>query len=88
MGKDITTVSGRRIDALKKIADMEMEMRKVGFDQLDVYSEKFQKILKLWIGMIEAVAQDILEPEQLDLFFNRLSSEMEGWEEKAADLVR
>lgn len=88
MGKDITAVSGRRIDALKKIADIEMEMRKIGFDQIDVHSEKFQKVFKFWIDTIQAVAQDTLEPETLDLFFNRLTTEMEGWEEKAEELVR
>jgi len=88
MGKDISQVSGRRIDALKKIADIEMEMRKIGFDQLDVHSEKFQRVFKLWIETIRSVAEHTLNPEQLDLFFNRLSTEMEGWEEKAEDLVR
>lgn len=88
MGRDISQVSGRRIDALKKIADIEMEMRKIGFDQLDVHSEKFQKVFKLWIETIRGVAEQTLNPEQLDLFFNRLSTEMDGWEDKAADLVR
>ena len=88
MGKDISQVSGRRIDALKKIADIEMEIRKIGFDQLDVHSEKFQRVFKLWIETIRSVAEHTLNPEQLDLFFNRLSTEMEGWEEKAEDLVR
>jgi hypothetical protein len=88
MGRDITQIAGRRIDALKKIADIEMEMRKIGFDQINVYSEKFQKIFKLWIEIIQYVAQETLAPEQLDLFFNRLQSEMDGWEEKAENLVR
>lgn len=88
MGKDITSVSGRRIDALKKIADIEMEMRKIGFEQINVYGEKFQKIFKLWIEAIRKVAEQTLSPEQLDLFFNRLSTEMDGWEDQAADLVR
>jgi len=88
MGKDITAVSGRRIDALKKIADIEMEMRKIGFEQINVYGEKFQKIFKLWIEAIRSVAEETLSPEELDLFFNRLQTELDGWEAKAADLVR
>jgi hypothetical protein len=88
MGKDITQISGRRIDALKKIADIEMEMRKIGFDQVDVYGEKFQKVFKLWVDIIRDVAQDTLPPEQIDLFFNKLQSELDGWEEKAENLVR
>jgi hypothetical protein len=88
MGRDISQVSSRRIDALKKIADIEMEMRKIGFDQIDVHSEKFQKVFKLWIDTIQGVAQDTLPPEQLNLFFVRLTNAMEGWEDKAEELVR
>lgn len=88
MGRDITQVSGRRIDALKKIADIEIEMKKIGFDVLDVHSEKFQRVFKLWIETIREVAAATMTPEQLDLFFNRLTSEMDGWEDKAAELVR
>jgi hypothetical protein len=88
MGKDISQVSGRRIDAIKKIADIELEMRKIGFDQVDVTSETFQRIFKLWIESIKTVAEETLSPEQLDLFFNRLTTEMDGWEAKAADLIR
>ena len=88
MGKDISQVSSRRIDAIKKIADIEMEMRKIGFDQIDVYGEKFQKIFKLWIETIRDVAEHTLTPEQLDLFFNRLTTTMDGWEDKAAEIVR
>ena len=88
LGRDISQVSSRRIDALKKIADIEMEMRKIGFDQVDVYGEKFQRIFKLWIDTIAEIAGQTLAPEQLDLFLNRLTTELEGWEDKAADLVR
>lgn len=88
MGKDGSAISSRRIDALKKIADIELEMRKIGVDQIDVYSEKFQRIAKLWIEMIQAAALETLGGEQANLFFNKLTSVMDGWEEKAAELVR
>lgn len=88
MGKDGSPISTRRIDALKKIADIELEMRKIGVDQIDVYSEKFQRIAKLWIEMIQEAALETLGGEQANLFFNKLTSVMDGWEEKAAELVR
>jgi hypothetical protein len=88
LGKDSTPLVSRRIEAMKKIADIELEMRKIGVDHIDVHSEKFQKIFKFWIEMIQATAVATLGPEQSDLFFNRLTSEMEGWEEKAEELVR
>lgn len=88
MGKDITQISARRIDALKKMADIELDMHKIGFDHLDLHSEKFHKVFKFWIEIIRNVAEQVLSAENLDLFFNRLSTEMEGWEEKAEDLIR
>ena len=87
-GKDGSAISSRRIDALKKIADIELEIRKIGVDQIDVYSEKFQKIAKLWIEMIQSAALETLGAEQANLFFNKLTSTMDGWEEKAEELVR
>lgn len=87
-GKDGSAISSRRIDALKKIADIELEIRKIGVDQIDVYSEKFQRVAKLWIEMIQEAALETLGAEQSNLFFNKLTSTMDGWEEKAADLVR
>lgn len=88
MGKDISQVSARRIDALKKIADIELEMRKIGFDQVDVRSEPFQRIFKLWVEMIRKAAEETLPPEYLDMFFNRLTTDMDNWEEKADGVAR
>lgn len=87
-GRDISQVSARRIDALKKIADIEIEQRKMGFDSVDVHSEKMQRIFKLFVEIVGEVAAETLNPEQLDLFVNRLTTAMEGWEDKAEELVR
>lgn len=88
VGRDTSAISGRRIDALKKIADIELEMHKIGFDQLDLYSEKVQRVFQLWTEIVKDAAVATLGAEQLDLFFNRLTTAMDGWEERAADLIR
>lgn len=88
VGKDSSVISSRRVDVLKKIADIELEIRKIGVDQIDVYGEKFQRIAKLWIEMIQEAAIETLGAEQSNLFFNKLTSVMDGWEDKAAELVR
>jgi hypothetical protein len=88
LGKDSSPISSRRIDALKKIADIELEMRKIGVDQIDVYSEKFQRVIKMMIDMVQTAGVETLNAEQYNLFFNKLTSVMDGWEEKAAELVR
>lgn len=87
-GRDTSALSGRRIDALKKIADVELEMHKIGFETLDLYSEKIQRVFQLWTEIVRQAAVDTLGAEQLDLFFNRLTTAMDGWEEKASDLIR
>jgi hypothetical protein len=87
-GRDTSSLSGRRIEALKKIADIELEMHKIGFESLDLHSEKIQRVFQLWIEMVREAAVETLGAEQLDLFFNRLTTAMDGWEEKASDLVR
>lgn len=89
-GRDTATVSSRRIDALTKIAHIELEIRKLseGSDVIDFKGEKFQKVFKTWIELIKEVALETLAPEMIDLFFNRLATKMEGWEDRASDLTR
>ena len=87
-GKDTAQTSTRRIDALTKIANIELEIKKLGSDAIDLRGEKFQKVFALWIEMMREVASDTLTPEQIDLFFNRFSTKIEGWEDRAADAVR
>jgi len=88
-GKDSSQVSTRRIDALTKIANIELEIKKMGADVINLKSEKFQKVFGLIIGQFREMCVEIqMPPEQIDLLFNRLSTAMEGWEDRAADLVR
>ena len=87
-GKDTSQLSVRRIDALVKIANMELEIRRLGADIIDLRSEKFQKVFRLWIEMLRQAAAETMNPAQIDLFFNRMSTMLEGWEDKAANLVR
>ncbi len=87
-GRDTSQVSSRRIDALKKIADIELEIKKLGADVIDIHGEKFQLVFKLWIEAIREVAVEVLGPEQVDLFFNRLQTKLEGWEDRASETLR
>jgi hypothetical protein len=87
-GKDTAQTSSRRISALTNIAHIELEIKKLGADLIDLRGERFQKVFKLWIEIIRGVAAETLPPEQIDLFFNRLSTAMEGWEDTATDNAR
>jgi hypothetical protein len=87
-GKDTAQVSSRRIDALKKIADIELEIKKIGGDVIDVRSEKMQRIFTFFIETVRSILEANLSPEQIDLVFNRLSTEFEGWQEKLSEVLR
>lgn len=83
-GEDSSSLSLRRIKALKEIVNIEANITKLGGSiLLDLKSEKFQKVHAYWILMVREVAVEILTPEQLDLFANRLETRMENWEERA-----
>ena len=87
-GKDTAQVSTRRIDALKKIADIELEIKKLGGDTIDVRSEQMQRIFQFFIETVRGILEETLAAEQIDLVFNRFSTEFEGWQEKLSDVLR
>lgn len=80
--------SKNRIDALVKIAHIELEIRKLGAESIDLKSEHFQRVFALWIDSIREVAVELFTPEQVDLFFNSLTTKLDGWETRAADVLR
>jgi len=87
-GKDPTTVSSRRIEALRRIADIELKIRELDQHALNLSSEKMQRIFALWVETMREIAQEVLPSEVMDLFFNRFATAMEGWEERAQDALR
>ena len=85
-GIDTSQISMRRIGALETLAELELKLsEKVS---VNLKGERMQKIFSLWIDIMRNVAQEVLPPESIDLFFNRFATAMEGWEEKASDLLR
>lgn len=86
--KDPTAVSSRRIDALRRIADIELKIRELDQHAINLQSEKMNRIFALWVEAMQEVATEVLEPEVMDLFFKRLAVAMEGWEERAQNALR
>jgi len=87
-GRDTSQISSRRIDALERLAKIELKIREIDKDSINLGSEKMQKIFVLWVEVMREVAAEVLPPEAMDLFFNRFATAMEGWEEKAANVLR
>jgi hypothetical protein len=87
-GKDTSQMSSRRIAALREVASLEMEIRTLGATVIDFRSEQFQKVLSYFLECIKEVAVETLTTEQVNIFFNRLETRLEDWEEHAQSLVR
>jgi hypothetical protein len=87
-GKDTAQTSTRRIDALTKIANIELEIKKLGPSSIDPRSEEFQRIFTMFIESIRDVAAETLAPEMVDLFFNRLTNKLDGWEDRVANATQ
>jgi hypothetical protein len=87
-GKDSSGISIKRVKALEEIAKIELKLRQVDQDSINLHSEKMQKIFTMWIAVMREVALEVLPPELLDMFFNRFATEMQDWEEKAQNNLR
>lgn len=87
-GKDTSAISIRRVKALEEIAKIELKLRQVDQDSINLHSEKMQKIFSMWVATMREVALEIMPPELLDMFFNRFATEMQDWEEKAQNNLR
>jgi hypothetical protein len=85
-GKDTSQMSSRRIAALREVAHLELEIRRLGETMIDLKGEKFQKIFALLLETVKSAAEEVLSPEMIGLLFNRLETKLEGWEEKAQSL--
>lgn len=86
-GKDPSAVSVRRIEALRRIADLELRIREMNQHSINLSGEKMQKIYALWVEIMREIAQEVLPEEVMDLFFNRFATAMEGWEERAQEAI-
>ena len=86
-GRDTAQVSSRRIEALNKIASIEFEIKKLGADVIDLRGERFQRVFLFWIESLKEVAKATLSPEQLDMFFNKLETTLDGWEDRASEAM-
>lgn len=86
--QEATQVVTRQIAAIKELAAIELELTRKSDQLLDVRSEKVQKVFALFIERIREVAVATLTPQNQDLFFTRLESALNGWEDEAESRIR
>lgn len=85
-GRDGSQISSRHLAAIRDVAMLELEMKKMGSTLLDLKSERFMKIFKYLIDTFQAAAEEVLPPETVDLLMNKLETMLEDWEEQAQNL--
>ena len=86
-GVETSQVSTRIVASLGKIADIELEIKKLGHVVLDPHSTEVQNILKMWLEALRTTTSQLVEDgsmstQTMDLFFNMFSNKMEGWEDR------
>lgn len=84
-GLDTSQLSAKIISAWKQVVAVELDIKKQGVTILDPNSEEVQRIFRVWTDtmravMVDMVKEDTLTVESMDLFFNKFSAAMEGWE--------
>lgn len=86
-GLDTSQVSAKVVSAWMKVSAIELNIKKIGVTVLDPNSEEMQRVHKMWVDVIRdvmtaMVTEGVFEAEVLDLFFNKFSLAMEGWEDR------
>jgi len=87
-GKESREFLGKQSQALREIAAIELKIKEMGVQTIDLRGEAMQKVFALLVGKVQAVAADVLPKAQFDLFFNRLETAFEGWEDEAEHVIR
>jgi hypothetical protein len=89
--KDFTNVSFKRGTLLKFMSETLIQRQALvgGTEEIDLKSPKFREVIKMFLQIIADTFDEIkIPPEYRDLFFQTLSSKMEGWELKAEKVLK
>jgi len=90
-GKSIIDVSGKRGQILKFMSETIIDRKALTgpTDELNIRGVKFKEVFKLFLDTIANTIEEVKVPsEYRDLFFQRLSKNLEGWEDKAEKIIK
>ena len=87
-GKADAQIVSRQVAAVREIAAIELKIRELGAQVIDLRSEPIQKVFGLFISKIKEVAREVMSEQQFDVLFNKLETELDGWEDEAESLIR
>lgn len=86
--KDVPQVISRQIAAMKEIANIELQISQFQASVFNLRDERLQKVFAMLIESFRDVLKEMLSHKEFDLVWNRLETQLEGWEDRAEDLVR
>lgn len=85
-GADIGQLAVRRIDALQKLAALELARMKLGLEPaIDVRSPRVQQAVAFLVAEVERVAREVLGDETATAFIGDLRGRTLGWEAAVGD---
>lgn len=88
-GKDTSGLSIKRVNALKHLADLWIAKRKLSIDEaMDLKSERFQRVFKFLLTIFrDSMVDSGMDMDDIKKVIQTLMFNLDGWEEKAQELV-
>ena len=90
-GKDTSHISIKRGTLLKYMSETLIQRQNVvgGVGEIDLKGPKFREIFKLFLSIVADTFDEMkIALEYKDMFFNSLSHNLEGWENKAEKILK
>jgi len=90
-GKDSSHISMKRGTLLKYMSETILQRQSIvgPTEELNVRGNKFREVFKMFLTVISDTFDHVRIPsEYKDLFFQRLSQNLEGWEAKAETAIK
>lgn len=87
-GRDVGQLVSRRVEVLRKLAELHVEIERMDVRIVDPSSEAMQRVYKLWVDDVVGVAKDVLPSELLDVFLVRLAQRSDDWDERVDAALR
>jgi len=81
LGADTTSIILKRSELLKQLASVLADIRKMRVDRIDVRSPQMVLIFKHFVNTVVDVAAEVLPSEYNDIFIQKMTSALQGWED-------
>lgn len=87
-GRDVGQLVSRRANILVQLTKLQIQVQEANPQLLDLRSEAMKIVFTEWLAKLAEVAQEVLTDQQYDVFFVRLESAFEGWEDDTESKLR